>query len=74
MKNFFTEKDVFDLLQKINIVKTGKREAAHKRGSKCIGCVLKKEETLRNVAGIEIIEFSEITESDNRGCLTRRVC
>ena len=59
-----------DVFQKINGAEPDKREATHEHGSKCTDYALTTEGILRNITWIEIIECSEIIESDDRECLT----
>ena len=50
--------------------KLKKWESTYEHGSKCIDCVLTTEGILLKTKGIELIECSEIIESDHQGCLT----
>ena len=70
IQHFINETGLHDVFQEINGVEPERREATHENGSKCTDYVLETEGMLRNVTGIEIIECSEIVESDHRVYLT----
>ena len=64
------ETGLHDVFAEINRVEESDREATHQHGSRYVDCVLATDGTLRNVQGCELIECSEIVESDHRGNLT----
>ena len=70
IKNFVNETDIFDVFAETSGLEEDEREATHQHGIKCIDCVLATDGMLRNVKGCELVECSEIVESDHRGCLT----
>ena len=64
------ESGLYDVFAETNGVQTENREATCQHGSKCIDYVLDAEGMLRKVTECELIECSEIVESDHKWCLT----
>ena len=59
-----------DVFAEINELEIENREATCQHVRKCIYYVLYIEGMLRKVTGIELVECSELVESDHRECLT----
>ena len=64
------ETGLFDVFQEINRVESDQREATCEHRSNYAYYVMATEGTLRNMTGTEMIECSEIIESDHRDYLT----